>query len=85
MKVALCQPQVPCGAAAAEVFARAGVTVTPVTQEQDVKAALAKVTLGEVDAGVVYATDVKAGRPTRSRASSSPADVNASTTTRSPR
>jgi molybdate transport system substrate-binding protein len=31
-----------------------------VTQEQDVKAALAKVKLGEVDAALVYRTDVRA-------------------------
>ena len=33
---------------------------TPVTLEPDVKAALTKVELGEVDAGMVYRTDVKA-------------------------
>ncbi|GAB7049035.1 molybdate ABC transporter substrate-binding protein [Catenuloplanes indicus] len=56
LKVALCAEEVPCGAAAK----KAGVTVTPVTLEQDVKAALAKVKLGEVDAALVYRTDVKA-------------------------
>jgi len=56
IKVALCAEQVPCGAAAK----KAGVQVTPVTLEQDVKAALAKVKLGEVDAAVVYRTDAKA-------------------------
>jgi molybdate transport system substrate-binding protein len=60
VKVALCQPQVPCGVTAATVFARAGVQVHAVSQELDVKSVLAKVTLGEVDAGVVYVTDVKA-------------------------
>jgi len=57
---ALCQPQVPCGATAAKVFANAGIAVTPVTLEPDVKSVLSKVQLGEVDAGVVYVTDVKA-------------------------
>jgi len=56
VKVALCAEQVPCGAAAK----KAGVTVRPVTQEQDVKAALSKVKLGEVDAALVYRTDVRA-------------------------
>jgi molybdate transport system substrate-binding protein len=56
IKVALCAEQVPCGAAAK----KAGVTVTPVTLEQDVKAALAKVKLGEVDAALVYRTDARA-------------------------
>ncbi|MFG1603877.1 molybdate ABC transporter substrate-binding protein [Actinoplanes sp. NPDC049265] len=59
-KVALCAEQVPCGAAAKKALAAAGVKVTPVTQEQDVKAALAKVKLGEVDAALVYRTDAKA-------------------------
>ena len=31
VKVALCQPQVPCGVVAAEVFKNAGITVKPVT------------------------------------------------------
>ena len=60
VKVALCAEQVPCGAAAKKALASAGVTVTPVTQEQDVKAALSKVKLGEVDAALVYRTDAKA-------------------------
>ncbi|HET7476088.1 MAG TPA: molybdate ABC transporter substrate-binding protein [Dermatophilaceae bacterium] len=60
VKVALCQAQVPCGATAAKVFANAGLAVTPVTEEVDVKAVLTKVRLGEVDAGVVYRTDVLA-------------------------
>ncbi|MEJ3745709.1 molybdate ABC transporter substrate-binding protein [Actinomycetes bacterium KLBMP 9797] len=59
-KVALCAAQVPCGAAAQQALAAAGVALTPVTQEQDVKAALSKVRLGEVDAALVYRTDVRA-------------------------
>ena len=58
VKVAVCQPQVPCGKVAAEVFQNAGITVTPVTEEVDVKSTLAKVTLGEADAAMVYVTDV---------------------------
>jgi molybdate transport system substrate-binding protein len=58
-RVALCAPQVPCGAAARTTLAAAGVALTPVTWEQDVKAALAKLRLGEVDAAVVYRTDVR--------------------------
>ncbi len=60
VKVALCQPQVPCGATAAKVFANAKITVKPVTLEPDVKSTLSKVELNEVDAGVVYVTDVRA-------------------------
>ncbi|MEH0824104.1 MULTISPECIES: molybdate ABC transporter substrate-binding protein [unclassified Micromonospora] len=58
-KVALCAEQVPCGAAATRALAEAGVRLTPVTLEQDVKGALSKVTLGEVDAALVYRTDVR--------------------------
>jgi molybdate transport system substrate-binding protein len=58
--VALCAAEVPCGAAAAQVLDAAGVDVVPVTEEQDVKAALTKVRLGEVDAALVYRTDVLA-------------------------
>ena len=60
VKVALCAEQVPCGAAAKKALSASGVSVTPVTQERDVKAALSKVTLGEVDAALVYRTDVQA-------------------------
>jgi molybdate transport system substrate-binding protein len=60
VKVALCAEQVPCGAAAHTALAAAAVAVSPVTLEQDVKAALSKVKLGEVDAALVYRTDVQA-------------------------
>jgi molybdate transport system substrate-binding protein len=58
--LALCAPEVPCGDAAATAFRQAGVTPRPDTLEQDVRAALTRVELGEVDAAVVYATDVRA-------------------------
>jgi molybdate transport system substrate-binding protein len=60
VKVAVCAEQVPCGAAAKTALAAAHVQITPVTLEQDVKSALAKVKLGEVDAALVYRTDAKA-------------------------
>ncbi|WP_280669428.1 MULTISPECIES: molybdate ABC transporter substrate-binding protein [unclassified Kitasatospora] len=60
VKVALCATQVPCGSAAQSALTAAGVKLTPVTLEQDVKSALTKVELGEVDASIVYQTDVKA-------------------------
>ena len=60
VKVALCAEQVPCGAAAKKALEAAAVDLTPVTFEQDVKSALSKVTLGEVDAALVYRTDAKA-------------------------
>ncbi|WP_327682697.1 molybdate ABC transporter substrate-binding protein [Kitasatospora sp. NBC_00458] len=60
VKVALCAKEVPCGAAALTALKAGNVTLTPVTLEQDVKGALTKVELGEVDASLVYRTDVKA-------------------------
>jgi len=63
VKLALCAPQVPCGAAARRALDAARVAVTAVTLEQDVRAALAKVKLGEVDAALVYRTDVPADAP----------------------
>ncbi|MGC4937520.1 molybdate ABC transporter substrate-binding protein [Kribbella sp. DT2] len=61
-KIALCAEQVPCGAAAQKVFAAAKLTPQPDSLEQDVKAALTKVSLGEVDAALVYKTDVLAAK-----------------------
>lgn len=60
LDVALCAPDVPCGAAARQVFAAAGLTAAPDTLEADAKATLTKVALGEVDAALVYRTDVLA-------------------------
>lgn len=78
VKVALCQPAVPCGVTAAKVFANARLTVNPVTQEVDVKAVLTKVSLGEVDAGVVYVTDLRAAGA-KVKGIQIPTAVNAST------
>ncbi|WP_018219466.1 molybdate ABC transporter substrate-binding protein [Salinispora pacifica] len=63
LKVALCAEQVPCGSAARRALDAAGVTLTPVTLEADVRGALAKVRLGEVDAALVYRTDTHAAAP----------------------
>jgi molybdate transport system substrate-binding protein len=49
---------VPCGAAAADVLDAAGLADVPDTYEDDVRAVLTKVQLGEVDAGLVYVSDV---------------------------
>ena len=78
VKVALCAEAVPCGSLARQVLAKAGVRVTPVTTEVDVKATLSKVQLGEVDAGIVYVTDVEAAGG-RVVGVPIPAGVNAST------
>jgi molybdate transport system substrate-binding protein len=60
LKVALCAKTVPCGAAAQTALTASHLTLTPVSYEQDVKSALTKVELKEVDAAVVYQTDVHA-------------------------
>jgi molybdate transport system substrate-binding protein len=61
VRVDLCSPGVPCGTYAASALKKAGTQVTPVSQEENVKAVVTKVALGEADAGIAYATDVKAG------------------------
>jgi molybdate transport system substrate-binding protein len=60
IKVALCATTVPCGSAAVKAEAAGNIKITPVTLETDVKSALTKVELGEVDAAIVYQTDIKA-------------------------
>lgn len=57
LAVAVCAPQVPCGAAAMKAEAAAGVRIAPVSEESQVSDVLTKVTSGQADAGLVYATD----------------------------
>jgi molybdate transport system substrate-binding protein len=77
-KVALCQPKVPCGVVATEVFKNVGITVKPTTLQPDVKSVLTQVELDNVDAGVVYVTDVKAAGA-KVKGVTIPAGENAST------
>lgn len=79
VKVAVCDPAVPCGAVAAQVFSNAKVTVQPTASEADVKSTLAAVESGEVDAGLVYVTDVRAAG-SQVKGVPIPSNVDASTT-----
>lgn len=54
-----CDRQVPCGAAADAALAADGVTGSPVSLEPDVKSVTGKLIALEVDAAIIYATDVK--------------------------
>ena len=64
--VVLCADQVPCGKYAAESLGNAGVSVSPASKEENAKATLSKVSIGEADASIVYVTDVKASKGTTS-------------------
>jgi molybdate transport system substrate-binding protein len=57
--VALCASEVPCGRATDQLLLEQGVTPSVDTREQDVRSVLTKIELGEVDAGLVYATDAR--------------------------
>ena len=58
--LAICNDGVPCGTLAHEAAASAGIELRPDTEEANVRAVLAKLLLGEVDAGLVYRSDVVA-------------------------
>lgn len=58
--VGLCAEEVPCGQFGREALAKAGVTPSIDTNEPDVRSLLTKIEAGELDAGIVYRTDVLA-------------------------
>lgn len=60
LTVIVCAPEVPCGNASKTLLDSAGITLEPASEEQNVTAVLSKVKSGEVDAGLVYQTDVSA-------------------------
>jgi len=56
--VGLCGEQVPCGQLARQALEQAGVVASIDTNEGDVRALVTKLEAGELDVGIVYATDV---------------------------
>jgi molybdate transport system substrate-binding protein len=56
----VCAPAVPCGAATEAAERAAGVALDPVSEEPDVRSVLQRVSTRNVDAGLVYLTDVRA-------------------------
>ena len=64
LRIAICEPEVPCGAASERLLTAAGVTAAPDTLTTDVKEATSLVSLGEVDAALIYRTDVAAAGDT---------------------
>lgn len=56
---AVCVPEAPCGAASSALLDLEGIAAEPVTEEDNVRAVLTKVTAGEVDAGLVYVSDAE--------------------------
>jgi molybdate transport system substrate-binding protein len=57
--LAMCAPAVPCGRLGALALEKGGVEREPTTFAENARAALTAVDLGEVDAAVVYVTDVR--------------------------
>lgn len=58
--IGLCVEGVPCGDFARQVLTTAGVAPAVDTNETDVRALIAKIQVGELDAGIAYVTDVLA-------------------------
>jgi molybdate transport system substrate-binding protein len=56
--IGMCAEEVPCGQFGREALANAGVTPAIDTNEPDVRSLLTKIEAGELDAGIVYVTDV---------------------------
>lgn len=64
LKLVVCAPEVPCGAATVKVEKATNTQLSPVSEEQSVTDVLGKVQAGEADAGLVYQTDAIAAGDT---------------------
>ena len=62
MKYLACVSSAPCGDLADTLLEANHVSAPPVSREVDVKSVLSKLELGEADAGLVYATDVRSSQ-----------------------
>jgi molybdate transport system substrate-binding protein len=58
--IGLCAEEVPCGQFGREALSRAAVEPSVDTNETDVRSLLTKIEAGDLDAGIVYRTDVLA-------------------------
>ena len=57
VNLVVCAQHVPCGALSQTLAEAAGITLNPVSEEQQVSDVLGKVRSGQADAGLVYITD----------------------------
>jgi molybdate transport system substrate-binding protein len=62
--IGLCAEEVPCGEFGRQALTNAGVTPSIDTNEPDVRSLLTKIEAGDLDAGIVYVTDVMAAGDT---------------------
>lgn len=58
VRLVVCAPQVPCGAATQLVEEATRTSFSPVSEESNVTDVLGKVASGQADAGIVYVTDI---------------------------
>lgn len=82
--LAICDRGVPCGTLAREAAEAANIDLRPDTEEANVRAVLAKLLLEEVDAGLIYKSDIVAVARGTTRGSSAESSSEASDTQSSP-